>query len=247
MMLPFINILGVAIAFPPLLLLLGIWIGASLAERNAQKHNLSGDRIFNLIFTTLAAYIIGGRLAYAAQNISAFSADPASLLSRNFGLFDPLSGVIIGLIAALVYAQKKQMPLWSTLDALSPFLAVLMLVLPLANLASGTAYGAPSQLPWAIELWGMTRHPVQVYEALSAGLILFYLRPRRIQSVPVPGLIFLQFAGLTALARLVFEGLRGSSPVTVYNLRISQLIAWVILAAALWGYARLIRKEPTQG
>ncbi len=53
----------------------------------------------------------------------------------------------------------------------------MMLAVPLANLASGDAFGAPSSLPWAIELWGAARHPVQIYEAVAAGLILWVCRP----------------------------------------------------------------------
>jgi prolipoprotein diacylglyceryltransferase len=236
-MLPFLNIFGAAIAFPPLVLITGIWVGASLAEKHAAKHKISGSQLFNLIFTALAAYIIGGRLSYAIQHPSAFADNLLSVFSRNFGLFDPLGGIAVGLIAGLIYGQRKKLPLWPTLDALTPALALFMLAVPLANLASGEAFGAPSDLPWAIELWGISRHPVQVYEALAAGLILLVIWPGKEKSKTVSGLMFTQFVGMSALARLVFEGLRGNSLViTSLNLRIAQLAAWLLLAIAMWFY-----------
>jgi prolipoprotein diacylglyceryl transferase len=236
-MLPFINLFGVAIAFPPLVLIIGIWLGASLAEKYATRHKVAPETVFNLIFTGLVAYIIGGRLSYALQNPAAFADNLLNLFSRNFGLFDVLGGLIVALIAMLVYAQRKDLTFWPTLDAVTPTIAVFMLALPLANLASGDAFGAPSELPWAIELWGASRHPVQLYEALGAGLILWAFWPGRLVKASFDGSIFLQFAGFSALARVFFEAFRGSSVVfTPLDLRIAQVLSWLALAAAIWLY-----------
>jgi len=237
-MMPFLNIFGAAIAFPPLLVIIGIWLGSSLAEKHAFRFKVDASNLFNLILISLAAFVAGGRLGYAALNPSAFAEDPLSLISRNFGLFDPLSGVAVGLVAALIYGQRKKLTLWPVLDALTPALAVFMLAVPLANLASGDAFGAPTRLPWGIDLWGEVRHPVQVYEALTAAIILWVLWPAKARRDAVPGTYFLQFAALSALARLFFEGLRGSSPVIFFDLRVYQLAAWAVLAAALWAYQR---------
>lgn len=246
-MLPYLNVFGVAIAFSPLILILGIWLGASLSEKVAHKHGLTGETVFNLIFTSLAAYIIGGRLSFAIQNPSAFADNLLNLFSRNLGLFDPLGGAVVALIAAAVYGQRKNLKLWPTLDALTPAIAVVMLALPLANLASGEAYGAPSDLPWAIELWGAARHPVQLYEAVGAAIILWVLWPGRVENEAYAGSIFLQFTVLSALARLVFEAFRGSSLViTPLDLRASQLIAWLVLAAALWAYQSRRTKQEVE-
>jgi prolipoprotein diacylglyceryltransferase len=236
-MLPFLNLFGVAIAFPPLIMLVGIWLGASLAEKHAAKQKLAGDILFNLIFTGLAAYLVGGRLSYAIQHPSAFSDNLLNLFSRNFGLFDPIGGLVVALIAVVIYGQRKGLKLWPTLDAVTPTLAVLMLALPLANLASGEAYGAPSELPWAIELWGTSRHPVQLYEALGGAVILWAFWPGKPVKSLFAGSIFLQFVGFSALARLFFEAFRGNSVVfTPLDLRSSQVIAWLVLTAAVWLY-----------
>jgi len=240
-MLPFLNIFGVALAFPPLVLIAGLWLGAYLAEKHAQEHGVQPETIYNLIFVGLVAYVLGGRLGYAAQHPSAFIEDPISLISRNFGLFDPFSGAIIGLIAVAIYGQRKKLRLWPALDALTPAFAVLMLAIPLANFASGSAFGAPSDLPWAIELWGLSRHPVQLYEAATAGLIVWLVWPGRQKSL-TSGWDFLQFFAYTALARLFFEGFRGSSPVVFFDIRLAQLIAWGILALSLWGMFRIRQK-----
>jgi prolipoprotein diacylglyceryltransferase len=243
-MLPYINIFGAAIAFSPLIILIGIWLGTSLAEKHAPKHNLSPEVLYNLIFIGLVAFVLGGRLGYAAQNPSAFAEDPLSLFSRNFGLFEPISGAVVGLIAVVIYGQRKQLDLWQTLDALTPALAVFMIAIPLANLASGNAFGAPSSLPWAIRLWGEFRHPVQIYEIIGAAVILWAIFPG-IHKPTRKGMNFLTFTACTALARLFFEGFRGSSPVTILGLRTAQLAAWAILALALWQIYQIRRTQQT--
>ena len=233
-MFPYLNLFGAAIAVSPLLILLGLYFGSTLSEKAAPKHDLRPDVLYNLILIGLGAFVIGGRLSYAAEHLNAFTADPRSLISRNLGLFDPFGGAVIGILAGLIYGQRKEQKLWPTLDALTPMMAAMMVAFPLANLASGDAFGAPSSLPWAIELWGAARHPVQVYEAVAAGLILWgvwagWLVMGKTQA----GMLFLHFMAASALARLIFEGLRGSSPLGIFNLRVYQLAAWALLAASL--------------
>ena len=239
-MLPYITVVGLALPVPALTLLVGIWIGTALAEKNAHRHIIKAENLYNLVFTALIAGIIGARLAYVIRFPAAFTTNPASLISLNFGLFDMVGGVAIGLIAAVVYSQRRNMSLWPTLDALTPVFAVFAVALSLSNLASGNAYGAPTKLPWGIDLWGAARHPTQIYETLGAGLILWCLWPGRLKSNLKPGIIFMQFVALSAISRLFFEAFRGDSLVTANNLRVAQIIAWMVLALSLWGIFRLL-------
>jgi prolipoprotein diacylglyceryltransferase len=106
--------------------------------------------------------------------------------------------------------KEGSLPLWSTLDALTPFFAVFALGLGLAHLASGSAFGKETTLPWGIELWGAVRHPSQVYEILASLLILGLLWFQRADARP--GLHFLTFAALTSgCASLFLEAFRGDS------------------------------------
>ncbi len=234
-MLPYFSILGIAFPVPAMTILIGIWLGLSLAEKYATQHKISSDHLYNMVFVGMAAGLLGARLAYAARYSDAFIANPASLISLNFGLLDIGGGVAIGLLTALIYGQRKAMPLWSTLDALTPALTVVGLAVALANLASGQAYGTISDLPWTIELWEASRHPTQIYEAVAALAILIYLWPTRQPAKTTSGTIFLTFIAASSLARLFFEAFRADSPVMLGSLRTPQLAAWLIAAAALWG------------
>lgn len=244
-MLPVVQIGSLALQVPGLVLLFGLWLGLSLAERRAPRYGINPGDLYNLVFVTLVAGIAGARLAYLALYPSAFAASPSSLVSLNPGLLDPAGGAAAAFIAGMVYIQRKRLPGWPLLDALTPLLAILVIASGLANLASGDAFGAPVDLPWAIYLWGAWRHPSQVYEILAALLILvglFGLPVSRRMSAH-PGLTFLAFLALSAASRLFLEAFRGDSLLTVWGLRTPQLAAWFLLAVALWG----LRKRLPQG
>jgi prolipoprotein diacylglyceryl transferase len=238
-MLPILQVGPLALQVPGLILLIGLWLGLSLAERHARRFKTQPEQLYNLVLITLLAGILGARLTYVLRFSAAFTANPASLISLNPGLLDPIGGVAAGLIAGFVYGQRKKMALWSTSDALTPVLGVIGVTLGLANLASGSGFGAATDLPWAIELWGESRHPSQIYEIVAAGVILWLVWPSRTEKRRPSGWLFLQFLALSAGARLFLEAFRGDSLVILNGLRATQVAAWAVLAAALWGIWQL--------
>lgn len=238
-MLPILQIGSFALQTPGLILLAGLWFGLSLTEKHAKRFRVKSDKIYNLAFIMFVAGILGARLVVVAQFPAAFIENPLSLVSLNPSLLDPSGGFIIAVVVGLIYGQRKNMALWNTLDALIPALAVIGVAIPMATLASGSAFGQPTNLPWAIDLWGATRHPTQVYQAILASVILWLIWPSRQSKKNAAGMLSLKFLAYSAGARLVVEGFRGDSTLILGGLRSAQLAAWIILAIALWGYFRI--------
>jgi phosphatidylglycerol:prolipoprotein diacylglycerol transferase len=103
-----------------------------------------------------------------------------------------------------------------------------------AHLASGDAFGSPTAVPWAVDLWGAQRHPSQVYEIVAAAGILAVVL--RIGRVPGPaGADFLAWVAMAGGARLFLEAFRGDSVIVLNGLRQAQLIALPVLLLALVG------------
>lgn len=230
-MLPILQLGPLAIPLPGLIILAAFWVGAALAERRAEDYATNPDHIGNLLFYSLLVGILGARLSYAVQFPSAFLASPASLISLDANLLDPWGGIAAAGIFGLVYAQRREMALWPTLDALTPLFATVSLSLGLSHLASGQGYGLPSELPWAIELWGASRHPTQIYETLAAGLILWTVL--KSAKSGQAGQLFLRFMLLSASAQLLLGAFRADSDVLPNGWRIAQIVAWLVLAAAI--------------
>lgn len=239
-MLPIVNLGPLAIQLPGLIILLGIWLGLTLAERFSEKNGIASTTLYNLVFIAMLGGVIGARLSFLIRYPEFFLENPSSIISLNTNLLDPVGGFATGLILATIYISRKRLPLWAVLDSLTPFLAVMAVVLGLSHLSSGNAYGMESDVLWSIELWGARRHPTQIYETGFAVLILIILWPGRSFWKNKPsGLYFLSFTGLSAVARILNETFRADSALLPGGIRIAQLVAWLILGICLYGIYRL--------
>jgi len=250
-MYPILQIGPLAIQLPGLLLLAGLWIGTLLAERETARHKLDPGWISNMIFIALAAGIMGARLGYAFKYLDLYLSEPLNLLALNPNTLSSMEGIAIGLIAAMIYTQRKGLSLLPTLDTLTPGAAVFAIFVALANLSSGDAFGSPSAVPWAIELWGANRHPTQIYELLFAvGVMLAILQVRKTKFFS--GYPFTLFVALSAISRLFLEGFRGDSEIVFGSVRGAQLISFAVMIFALIAlhvlsrnYAERKRQAPT--
>jgi len=241
-MLPVLQIGPLAIQLLGLLLLAGVWLGSSAIERQGRRLKLPVAALSNLLFIGLVAGLLGARLWYAVRFLDVYLDNPLSLLSLNPITLSLPEGVLTGLAAAYWYGRRRDLPLWPTLDALAAGLAVFGVAHGFANLASGDAFGAPSDLPWAIELWGARRHPSQIYEILLAGLTFAAIGELGFRRL-FPGFLFLAWAGLASASRLFLEAFRGDSLIVLGTLRLAQLLSLGVLLAAMLAMHRRARSR----
>jgi prolipoprotein diacylglyceryltransferase len=195
----------------------------------------------------LIAFVAGGRLLVIASHLAALAGSPASFFSLNIILFDIWGALAATAIVAGLVILREKLPLWPTLALLVPLFAALGIGLGLSQLASAEAIGGgvdQAHLSWAIQLWGAYRHPTQMYDVIAAvstlGLIWFW------QPYSMPGSGFLLWAALTATSRLIFEGFRGDSTLVFGGVRLAQILAWLVLAAALIGLELLLTRKPRE-
>lgn len=232
-MYPSISIGPVLVQTPGLALLLGVWVSLTLIEKEALRLRLNKEQVYNLAFWGLVAGIIGARLAYAARFLNVYLDDPLGLVALNPGTLSPGDGLVIGLLAALIYGWRVKLPLRPTLDALAPGLAAFMIAFGAAHLLSGDAFGAPTELPWAVYLWDEYRHPTQIYEIILA-VGVFLVVWKRPFGRPGAGLNFLVAVSLTSASRLFLEAVRGDSLLWVGGTRAAQVVSLGILLVSLY-------------
>ncbi len=244
-MFPIIQIGPLALQAPGLMLLISLWIGITLAEKSAKAYKVSAEKLSNLILIALVSGVLGARIAYIARFPQAFSGNPLNMLSLNPGLLDITGGIAAAIIGALIYGQKKEMNVWKTLDALVPFFGMLAIGFATSNLSSGNAFGMETSVPWAIELWGTTRHPSQIYTMLAALVTLNLLWPPREGAKSQAGISFLTFIAFTAGYTLFLEAFRGDSTLIFSGIRSTQVLVLIVLAGAFWILDRKLRKDVT--
>jgi prolipoprotein diacylglyceryltransferase len=241
-MFPYLRLGPFLIQMPLLALLIGVYIGMSLIERESARLKLNPSAIGNMIFYSLLAGVIGARLGYALEFPALYSSNPLDLLALTPTTLSPLMGFAVGLVTFVIFVQRKNLPLQSTLDALAPGLALFMVSVGLAHILSGDAYGAPASVPWAIRLWNDYRHPSQFYETFLALMIFLVIRER----FPKPegaGLNFLLTVAFSSASRVFLESFRGDSIFWPGGFHEAQVIALIILAVSLYWLRRWMNLE----
>lgn len=242
-MFPIISLGPLSLPSAPLILLIGFWLGSSLAERKFKAAGKDPDQLGKIIWYTLLAGIAGARISFIARDPSAFAGNWKSVLSLNQALLDPVGGLAISL-AVLYFLSVQYRVSWKELlDDLVPLFAVFAPAIFLANFASGKGIGLLADLPWGINQYGGARHPVQLYLALS-GLIVLYLSSFHRGSVQTqPGSRFLNFLTYTSGYLTFLLGFQDPLGNTLGGLRINQVLAWVVFSGAIYFLYRLNRRE----
>jgi phosphatidylglycerol:prolipoprotein diacylglycerol transferase len=210
-----------------ILLVIAIWLGSTLAEKRAKKYNISADQLNNIFFYSLLGFVIGGRISFALQNISAFVQSPLSIFSINPDLFDTVGGAAIFIITLLIFSQRYQIEFWNLLDALTACFAIISIGLGLSHLAAGTAFGYPTDYAWGIQLWNESRHPTQIYQTFASLLIFSWVWFQK-QNLP-SGILSLTFLSLTIFTHLVIGAFRADYTIILNGIKQEQIFALLIL------------------
>jgi len=225
-MFPVIQVGPFSIQAAGLILLAGLWLGLSLTARYARNFGTDSNQLEGLVLYSILAGIVGARLFYVFRYPQVLMKTPLSVFSLNPTMFDGTTGILIAVLAMFIIIQRRKMDFWRTLDAITPLLSVLSVALAFTHLATGSIYGISSDLPWAISLWGQTRHPTQIYEIILASVVLVLLwtsyRHREKSSIPleIKGLHFLSFGLLAAVSWIIVVTFQADTVILFDRLRI---------------------------
>ncbi len=230
-MFPILPIGPLQIQTKPLLVLVAIYVFLWFGERESKRLGMSGDHVWNAGFYSLVAGAVVGRLAHVALNWPSYKGSLGQVLSLNIGTVMPVPALATAASVWVVYARSKKLSLLPLGDALAPGTALAWAIFSLADLAAGDAYGAPSSLPWAIELWGQRRHPTQAYE-MAAALLTFALLLILRKETDGPGTQVFRFMIFTGAAML-FLGAFRAHPWSIAGLRGEQVVGLLMAMIGL--------------
>lgn len=227
-----------------LALLLAYLAGLWLAARQARRHGLDGDHIYNLGFYALLVGMVAARLGHAIAYFEVYRVDPRQLLSLSPGGLLLAPGLLGAAAMAALYIRRHRLPLATTLDALAAGLLLALAVASLGAFLAGRELGAVSEAPWAMALFGVRRHPLALMQMLALlallGGVLWADRRRALR----PGqLALLALFGYAAL-RLFLEPLRAESLLIGDGWRAVQLAALAGVLLSGWLLGRLAENKP---
>lgn len=198
--------------------LLGFLCGYLILRRLATRGELAvapGDLSALILRIAIYGVFLGGRLGYVLLY------QPDSLIDDPLFLFRVWEGGMashggmIGVTLVLLWtARKQQLPFWNLADGMALAAPAGLFFGRMANFINGELWGRPSTLPWAVIFPqagdSLPRHPSQIYEALSEGLLLFavlWILHRAIGNRR-EGVASAAFLILYALARITCEWFR---------------------------------------
>jgi phosphatidylglycerol:prolipoprotein diacylglycerol transferase len=137
---------------------------------------ITRDHIDDLLTWVVIGVILGGRLGYVLfYNFDYYSTNPLEAFKIWQGGM-AFHGGLIGVITAMIlFAWKNKIPFFALSDRVAVATPIGLFFGRLANFINGELVGRPTDMPWGMVFneRDVTRHPSQLYQAATEGLILF--------------------------------------------------------------------------
>jgi len=215
---------------------LGILIGGILVLKEAKKHNISENFIYNLFFYTIPISLIGARLYYVIFNWNYYGQNLSDIIKVWEGGLAIHGGIIAGLIFIIFYTKKHRINTLKILDFIVVGLIIGQAIGRWGNFFNGEAHGAvttlehlqslhlPNFIIEGMYIGGNYYEPTFLYESLWCILgFVILLVARRIKKVKlgIPTSIYLIWYGI---GRFIIEGMRTDS-LMFGNLRMAQIVS----------------------
>ena len=171
--------------------------------------------IDDLVVWVALGVVLGGRIGYVLfYNLPMYIADPMEILAIRNGGMSFHGGFLGAILAFLLFARAKALNGYTLLDIGAVVVPIGLFFGRIANFVNGELWGrAAPDFPYAIIFPGggpLPRHPSQLYEAATEGLLLFIVMAIAVRRFGFrkPGLLGGIFVLGYALSRTVCEFFR---------------------------------------
>ena len=228
-----VSLLGLQIRWYGLILVVAAGAAFWVARREAARRGVVPELVGDAVIWVAVAALIGGRALYLLQNeLGMLGVDPLHALMVWQGGLSFYGGLIAGLVALVIFARRRGLPVLLALDLAALAAALGQAIGHLGCLIGGDSYGIPTNLPWgvvyrnpgAMAPLNVPLHPTQAYESLGLLILFAVLWRRRVplERLGAGVLAGLYLAGLAALRFALFF-LRDEPPVLL-GLKTAQLL-----------------------
>jgi phosphatidylglycerol:prolipoprotein diacylglycerol transferase len=195
----------------------GLWLAKRLAASAGLWGGLarpSGPDLDDLLLWATLGVVLGGRLAYVIfYNPLYFLSHPLEIPAIWTGGMSFHGGLAGAGVAVYLFARARGLPPLSLFDLCCTVAPLGLMLGRVANFINGELWGRVTDVPWGVvfpHAGPVPRHPSQLYEAATEGLLLFVLLLllARAGGLKRPGLATGVFAAGYAVARIACEFFR---------------------------------------
>ena len=208
----------------------GMWI----ALKEAERKGVGKEKIEGFFFYALIGAIIGARLYYLAfSGMEEFWNNPLTIFAVWGGGLAIHGGILGGLLVALLYARKREIPFWKFADTMAPSLILGQAIGRIGCFLNGDAHGYPTTLPWGLvyspespagQMFpGQSLHPTQLYEMIF-NLLIFGLLWKLRKVIKTDGYLFLLYIIMYSVIRIFVEHFRADKLIFLGRLSAAQSI-----------------------
>ena len=242
-----------------LCILAGVFIAVWWTSRRYRARGGSEETVLDAAMLGVPVGILGARLYHVLTSPGAYfgpGGDPARIVQIWRGGLGIWGGVAAGIAATAWLMRRRGLRLAPLTDALAPALLVAQAVGRVGNWFNQELFGAPTALPWGLEIDdahlpagcapGTLFHPTFLYEALwnlagAALLVLLERRLRRRDGTTGGRLIWAYLMVYTA-GRAWIEHLRVDEAAIVLGLRLNEWTAMIVFLVGLVGFVAAGRR-----
>ena len=233
-------------------ILAGWWLLLRMVKRPGSP--MTAKHVDDIITWCTLGVILGGRLGYVIfYNSAQYIADPLAALKLWEGGMSFHGGLMGVILAIFLYARSKGLSALRILDYVAVVTPIGLLLGRFANFVNGELWGRPTDGSWGIifpDAGPEPRHPSQLYEAATEGLLLlivlgalFWATNARMK----PGLlggVFITGYGLSRFAIEFWREPDAQLGVLGIGLTMGQLLSVPMILLGLWLLGTCNRREP---
>lgn len=132
----------------------GFFLGGVLMTRLAERKGISSEHVWNMLMRAVFGVIVGARLFYVVGHITDYWPNLLDIFKVWEGGLVFYGGVAGGILAAVPYARRNNLPFWDVLDSAAPGFPLGLIFGRIGDLIVGDHLGGPTTLPFAFRASG---------------------------------------------------------------------------------------------
>jgi prolipoprotein diacylglyceryl transferase len=232
----------------------GVIAAVTIAVRRWEAQGGSRELVYDVALWGFPAGVIGGRLYFLATSWSEVPPHwwgPFAIWDGGLGIW---GGIALGALVGIWRLRRAGANVPAFMDAAAPALLVAQAIGRIGNYFNQELFGAPTKLPWALEislehrpigyLQYATFNPTFLYELIwnlmLASALVWLGHHRKIRA---PGLFALYVAGYS-FARIGEELLRVDPAHHIFGLRLNFYVASILCLIGIVWFIRIQRARP---
>ena len=242
-----------------LLIIVGILIAVRWGSARWQAKGGGPEDIADIAMFAVPAGIVGGRLYHVISDAEIYFGENGRGFVAALRIWEGGLGIwgaiALGFAGAAYGARRRGLAVSGLADALAPGIAIAQAVGRFGNWFNQELFGAPTDLPWGLEIDYANRptgysdfatfHPTFLYEALWCVALAVLLVWAQKRYTLINGQVFALYVAVYCVGRGWIEMLRIDTANHILGLRLNVFTAVIVGGLAVVWLLRSRRSTPT--